>query len=1071
MRIRPGEGADDRSLYGWNLSADRTRLVDMGGADSSAEGASTPSNGFHFNRVFTPDQSTQQLYDDCIRAGIEHFLAGYNGTIFAYGQTASGKTHTMLGTPDTPGLTLLAIDHIFARIAADPSRLYLLRCSYVEVYLEDLNDLLAPAGSGKNKVLREVAGTFKVVDLTESVVTSAKEVHACIERGIASRKVGVSNLNEHSSRSHSIFRLTLESTLKTDLPSANKGSSNGKAKLSGAVQVSELSLVDLAGSETLSYDFGAAQQKETKSINTSLTMLKSVITALSKREAFVPYRNSTLTKLLRNSLGGNAKTTLICTFNPLPVHARISRATLSFGQMAQSITNRAHVNEVSNDDAVMLRQYKKKIDGLEARLSDYSRLEEEKARIQRDYLALQAHLAELQRREAEQRALQSEINEASRVVVGGAEAVAAATAAAALSPQHKGVSDAEMAALSSQLSALQSQKDELEEAKRALEARLLQQQSWQRETEASIRDAQRDLEESNARAEAEQERLRVLEQQLASRQAEDEARQATETQLQAALAEAQRLSNEKLAQSEALARQLEQEKRLSEEKEAASAALAAQLDAARRQSEAKDSQAAALAEQLAEQKRVSEAKDSQAAALAAQLAEQKRASEAKDSQAAALADQLAELKRISASKDSQATALAAQLTEQKRLSDAKDSQAAALAEQLADLKRNSDAKDSQAAALAAQLAEQKRISEEKLAQARALQEQLDAAAADRFAKEAALAQMQAAQQEAALKLARQLELLEASRLAQQEQRAAMERQRAEQERRAAELQEEMERQRIDQERKAAELRSALVSAKEASAQISSAANERWARQMQLLAESGMDKDSYLAALIDDYETKLDKQALELQEAESLRFAQQLDFTEKIEEAKRHVQRAQEEARQAQQQPGRRLSASQVAAQLASQHAGGSGGAPPPVALPAAGSFASPDIPAPKEGFAQPPSAAAASSSSSAANGAQPLQLGLEIPGKISLAEGAALMAQPLVNPSVSPCGQCGSKERLRGEKLRQLTNHAARTLVHYHEQRSALQRQVRDMQATLELYGLDQQPQQPQQQQQRQQRA
>jgi chromosome segregation ATPase len=313
-------------------------------------------------------------------------------------------------------------------------------------------------------------------------------------------------------------------------------------------------------SETLSHEFGVAQQKETRAINISLSMLKSVITALARREPFVPYRNSCLTKLLRNSLGGNAKTCVVLTISPMPVHARISRATLAFGQMAQTIINRAQRNEInehadgdednSNQSAaaaaaaLQIKELRDKIEGLEARLADYARLEADRARLQSDNAALQAHVSSLQRqrREDEQRLLQqrAKVEAASRVMEGAAEVVTAAKDAAETEAQTKLYDAQNNAALAAQVASLQTQKDP-EETKRTLEAKLVQQQQdWQRLMAHAVRQAQRGLEASNAHSrEKDKARIRALEQQLASRAAEDEARQAQVTQLQAALVDAQ----------------------------------------------------------------------------------------------------------------------------------------------------------------------------------------------------------------------------------------------------------------------------------------------------------------------------------------------------------------------------------------------------------------------------------------------------------------------------------------------------------------------------------------------------
>lgn len=619
VRIRPGASETDMSLYNWAVSADRTSLL-----DSSKDGGSAVP--FRFNQIFPPQSSTGEVYERAIRANIQQFCAGFNGTIFVYGQTASGKTHTMSGTKDSPGLTPLAIQQIFATMAADSSRMYALKVAYLEVYQEAVNDLLAadPLKSGKDLPMRESAGAFKVQGLTEIICTTAADVLAAIEKGNANRKVGVSNLNEHSSRSHSIFRLTLESAQRTTEIGSPSAAPAGK-KLSGAVTVSELSLVDLAGSETLSYDFGSNQRSETKAINLSLTNLKSTIQALSKRESFIPYRNSSLTKLLRTSLGGNSKTILLCTMNPMDVHCKVSRATLGFGQMAQSIVQRATINEVTDDSALMLKQYRSKIESLESKLESYAKLEEEKMRIQREFLALQAHLAELQRREAEQEQLKGEMEAASGMVVGGSDELAASKAAALASPRAgSAVSSEEMAALSAQLSSLQTAKDDLEAAKLALEARLLQQQSLQRATESAIRDREAEIEANNARMEREQSALHEMETLLAQKLREEQEREARDAMLQRQLAEAQKQQSAKAAESAALANELAKAQSQSAalaaahaKAEADYASQMALLDAARRKH---DQQASEMLRLQSEQRDREASMQKQLAVLKAQSA-------------------------------------------------------------------------------------------------------------------------------------------------------------------------------------------------------------------------------------------------------------------------------------------------------------------------------------------------------------------------------------------------------------------------------------------------------------------
>jgi centromeric protein E len=364
------------------------------------------------DQVFMPDATNTAVYEAVARPIVGQFVDGFNGTVFAYGQTASGKTHTLLGTASDHGVIPLAVEDLFRRIAAAPDRLFLLRVAFFEIYNEDVFDLLAGA-SPKSKVklqVRQAKDQFVVQGLTEKVATSAAEVAQLVEQGTRNRAVGVSNLNEHSSRSHSIFRIVLESGARAVEGPGGGGGSGGKSRgaIRGPVKLSELNLVDLAGSETLVDRFGADQQRETKFINLSLSQLKTVISALANHNSFIPYRDSTLTKILSNSLGGNARTAVLCTASPDPQHGRMTRGTMQFGSMAKTIKNRAHVNEVFDDDArVMLRQYRQKIEDLEAKLHSFQDVDAQRRKLQADYQALMDQLQQLRAREEEQNRLEA----------------------------------------------------------------------------------------------------------------------------------------------------------------------------------------------------------------------------------------------------------------------------------------------------------------------------------------------------------------------------------------------------------------------------------------------------------------------------------------------------------------------------------------------------------------------------------------------------------------------------------------------------------------------------------------
>ena len=279
------------------------------------------------------------------------------GTIFVYGQTSSGKTHTMQGSANEPGIVPQGISMVFEQIKQRSTRQdFLVRCSYIEIYNENITDLLKP-GNGHLKLHTDPKKGTYVGDATEVVLANAQQAAQLIEQGAAARHVGETRMNSESSRSHSIFRMVIESRDK----------SNG----GGAVLVGELFLVDLAGSERQSQTQATGQRlKEGANINKSLLTLSNVISKLSdgvKPGAHVPYRDSKLTRILERALGGNSRTSIICTVTPAACHAEETISTLKFATRAKNITNTTQVNEVLDDQA-LLRRYKKEIDSLKKKL-------------------------------------------------------------------------------------------------------------------------------------------------------------------------------------------------------------------------------------------------------------------------------------------------------------------------------------------------------------------------------------------------------------------------------------------------------------------------------------------------------------------------------------------------------------------------------------------------------------------------------------------------------------------------------------------------------------------------------
>ncbi|NWQ94216.1 CENPE protein, partial [Burhinus bistriatus] len=318
---------------------------------------------FNYDRVFHSSDSTQQLYEGVAVPIIQSAVQGYNGTIFAYGQTASGKTYTMMGNEDSVGIIPKAIQHVFKVICEIPEREFLLRVSYMEIYNETITDLLCDIRKKKPLGIREdVNRNTYVEDLIEEVVVAPEQVMEWIRKGEKNRHYGETKMNEHSSRSHTIFRMIIESRERSDPANAN---------CDGAVMVSHLNLVDLAGSERASQTGSeGVRLKEGCNINRSLFILGQVIKKLcDDPSGFINYRDSKLTRILQNSLGGNAKTVIICTITPVSFDETLS--TLQFANTAKRMKNSPKVNEVLDDDA-LLKRYRKEILDLKKQLEEVS---------------------------------------------------------------------------------------------------------------------------------------------------------------------------------------------------------------------------------------------------------------------------------------------------------------------------------------------------------------------------------------------------------------------------------------------------------------------------------------------------------------------------------------------------------------------------------------------------------------------------------------------------------------------------------------------------------------------------
>ncbi|XP_053453331.1 centromere-associated protein E [Nycticebus coucang] len=320
------------------------------------------SKSFNFDRVFHGNETTKNVYEEIAAPIIDSAIQGYNGTIFAYGQTASGKTYTMMGSEDYLGVIPRAIHDIFQKVKKFPDREFLLRVSYMEIYNETITDLFCGTQKMKPLVIREdVNRNVYVADLTEEVVYTSEMALKWITKGEKNRHYGITKMNQRSSRSHTIFRMILESREKGE-----------PSNCEGSVKVSHLNLVDLAGSERAAQT-GAegVRLKEGCNINRSLFILGQVIKKLSDGQVggFINYRDSKLTRILQNSLGGNAKTRIICTVTPVSFDETLT--TLQFASTAKYMKNTPYVNEVSSDEA-LLKRYRKEIMDLKKQLEEVS---------------------------------------------------------------------------------------------------------------------------------------------------------------------------------------------------------------------------------------------------------------------------------------------------------------------------------------------------------------------------------------------------------------------------------------------------------------------------------------------------------------------------------------------------------------------------------------------------------------------------------------------------------------------------------------------------------------------------
>lgn len=373
VRCRPMNGKEKAASYDKVVDVD-VKLGQVSVKNPKGTSHEMPKT-FTFDAVYDWNAKQFELYDETFRPLVDSVLQGFNGTIFAYGQTGTGKTYTMEGVrgdPEKRGVIPNSFDHIFTHISRSQNQQYLVRASYLEIYQEEIRDLLSKDQTKRLELKERPDTGVYVKDLSSFVTKSVKEIEHVMNVGNQNRSVGATNMNEHSSRSHAIFVITIECS-EVGLDGENH------------IRVGKLNLVDLAGSERQAKTGAQGERlKEATKINLSLSALGNVISALvDGKSTHIPYRDSKLTRLLQDSLGGNAKTVMVANVGPASYNVEETLTTLRYANRAKNIKNKPRVNEDPKDDKDdYWREQQEKLE-IEKRaiVEDHSLVAEEKMRL------------------------------------------------------------------------------------------------------------------------------------------------------------------------------------------------------------------------------------------------------------------------------------------------------------------------------------------------------------------------------------------------------------------------------------------------------------------------------------------------------------------------------------------------------------------------------------------------------------------------------------------------------------------------------------------------------------------
>ena len=296
---------------------------------------------YTYDHVFTPDSTNSAIFDSVVKNVVLQCINGYDGSVFTYGLTNSGKTFTMNGSQSQPGMIPLSIMHCFKSVRENFSdRDFQFRISYVEVYNEHVRDLLGTVPT-KIRIQHDPKQGIKLIGVKEAAVLTAEEAIAQLKTGEERRRANSTVMNDNSSRAHALFRLIIESKLRGDADSPTR--------------FSLLNLVDLAGSDNAKITYNTVDRaREAKFINTSHQALSFVVQRLSEEKAgtvkkqYLPYRDSKLTRLLQTSLSGNARIAIICTISPDQQYFEETNDTLKFATQVKKVKTSVTITEASS---------------------------------------------------------------------------------------------------------------------------------------------------------------------------------------------------------------------------------------------------------------------------------------------------------------------------------------------------------------------------------------------------------------------------------------------------------------------------------------------------------------------------------------------------------------------------------------------------------------------------------------------------------------------------------------------------------------------------------------------------